>query len=233
VIVLGWIKLEKWQRYELRRQLKETVDVRLYRRTLAVLELDRGRSVAEVADMLGVTRQSVYNWALSHARDTAPVAAMNRARKGRPRLLVDGLEDLLRSLMACSPRDLGFKAKNWTVHLLQDELERNTGLRPSDDTVQRGLWRLGYVWKRTSYVRARADSIETVSARLVDDSEQPPPGDRRRRDRDDSERSLAIERYAVAARKARAEYPANARRVQDELEEDEGIIAGPSRTANR
>jgi hypothetical protein len=36
------LKLTYWQRRRLRRQLKEAADARLYRRTLAVLELDRG-----------------------------------------------------------------------------------------------------------------------------------------------------------------------------------------------
>lgn len=54
--------LTTWQRHRLRRQLAEAEDVRLYRRTLAVLEFDYGRTVADIARMLGVTRQTVYNW---------------------------------------------------------------------------------------------------------------------------------------------------------------------------
>jgi hypothetical protein len=54
-------RLTYWQRRRLLGQLKAVTDARPYRRTLAVLELDRGRSAAEVAEMLGVTRQSVYN----------------------------------------------------------------------------------------------------------------------------------------------------------------------------
>jgi transposase len=49
-----------------------TGKARTYRSTLTVLELDRSRSAAEVAEMLGVTRQSVYNWAAAFAREHAP-----------------------------------------------------------------------------------------------------------------------------------------------------------------
>ena len=62
-------KLKPWQRRCLRQQLRTARDARTYRRTLAVLELDRGRSAADIADMLGVTRQSVHNWAADFARD--------------------------------------------------------------------------------------------------------------------------------------------------------------------
>src|SRR3954471_2805707 len=148
------LKLTYWQRSRLRRQLKEAADARLYRRTLAVLELDRGRSAADIADMLGVTRQSVHNWAATYTQGLDPTALEDDERAGRPRLLCEDDEALLRSLLDRSPQDLGHQATSWTVPLLQHELERGTGQRPSDDTVRRGLARLGLVWKRPRYVLA-------------------------------------------------------------------------------
>jgi transposase len=64
---MSGFKLKHWQRRQLRRQLEETADAHTHRSTLAVLELDRGRPAAEIAEMLGVTRQSVYNWAAAFA----------------------------------------------------------------------------------------------------------------------------------------------------------------------
>ena len=71
------LKLTSWQRRQLRRQLAETADARLFRRTLAVLEFDHGRPAADLARMLGVTRQSVYHWvgAYAQALDPAQVDA--------------------------------------------------------------------------------------------------------------------------------------------------------------
>src|SRR5438270_13463542 len=57
------IQLTSAQRRQLRGQLREAEDASYYRRLLALLALDEGDSVAEVAERLGVTRQSVYNWA--------------------------------------------------------------------------------------------------------------------------------------------------------------------------
>ena len=146
------LKLKHWQRRRLRQQLKATSDARTYRRTLAVLELDRGRSAADIAAMLGVTRQSVHNWAAAFAREPDPSALRDEDRSGRPPLLAEQTEGLLPSLMGRSPQDLGYPHTDWTVPLLQQELEKGLGLRPSDETVRRGLRRLGYVWKRPRYV---------------------------------------------------------------------------------
>jgi transposase len=62
------LKLTWWQRHRLQEQLKATQEAHLYRRTLAVLEVGRGRSMAQVAQALDVTRQSVYNWIASYAK---------------------------------------------------------------------------------------------------------------------------------------------------------------------
>jgi transposase len=146
------LKLTYWQRRRLRQQLKTISDAHTYRRTLAVLEYDRGRSAAEIAAMLGVTRQSVHNWAAAFALDPDPAALRDGDRSGRPPLLAKKSEVLLPSLMGQSPQDLGYPHTNWTVPLLQQELEKGPGLRPSDETVRRILRRLGYVWKRPRYV---------------------------------------------------------------------------------
>ena len=145
------LKLKHWQRRRLYKQLRSTSDARTYRRTLAVLELDRGRSAADIAAMLGVTRQSVHNWAAAFVREPDPSTLRDEDRSGRPPLLAEQTQDLLSALMGRSPQDLGYPHTDWTVPLLQQELEKDMGLRPSDETVRRGLRRLGYVWKRPRY----------------------------------------------------------------------------------
>ena len=117
-----------------------------------MLELDRGRSATDVAAMLGVTRQSVHNWAAAFAHEPDPLTLRDEDRSGRPALLAEQTGGLLPSLMGQSPQDLGYPHTDWTVPLLQQQLEKDLGLRPSDETVRRGLRRLGYAWKRPRYV---------------------------------------------------------------------------------
>src|SRR4051794_16834054 len=66
-VAMSIVQLTSSQRHKLQVELRRADDASHYRRLLAILELDRGKTVAEVAATLDVTRQSVYNWACSFA----------------------------------------------------------------------------------------------------------------------------------------------------------------------
>jgi len=156
-------KLSSRQRRRLRQLLREATDVRLYRRVLAVLEFDGGKTAAEIARMLDVTRQSVYNWVDAFAEAGDPAALTDSGREGRPRLLEE-YGDALSELLATSPQDLGLPHVGWTAPLLRQALQRGTGRAVSGRTVRRELVRLGYAWKRPRYVLAPDPEREKKTA---------------------------------------------------------------------
>jgi transposase len=141
-----------WQRRRLGRQLREARDAALYRRTLALLEVARGKPVAEVARALGVSRQSVYNWAAAYAADHDPLSLADGDRSGRPSVWTDDLRVTLSAALGRPPDRLGYPAVNWTIPLLQEHLVHWCDRRPGANTIRRELHRLGYVWKRSRYV---------------------------------------------------------------------------------
>ena len=145
------LTLTYWQRRRLEQQLHATLDARVYRRTLAVLEVARGEAIASVARRLRVTPQAVYNWVTDYGRDHAPDALADRHRSGRPRLLTPQHRDRLRELLDRSPQALGSAATQWTVPLLRRHLANATGRTLSDDTIRRELQRLDFTWKRSRY----------------------------------------------------------------------------------
>jgi hypothetical protein len=49
------LELTAYERRKLRQQLHETTDARLYRRVLALLQIDQGKPVSEVAGLLQVS----------------------------------------------------------------------------------------------------------------------------------------------------------------------------------
>jgi transposase len=140
------------QRRRLHDALSTTDDASYYRRLLAILQLDQGQSLVAVADALGVTRQSVYNWARAFQRSPRPATLEDHYGVGRPSLWTAELGELLRSCFRQRPDALGYAAVNWTVPVLQEHLQRSAGVWLSDDTIRRQLQRLGYVWKRYRYV---------------------------------------------------------------------------------
>jgi len=149
---MSLVHLTSYQRRQLREGLRQTADAQLYQRLLALLELDRGQRVADVAQRLGVTRQTIYNWA--RAFDEAPRVATlaDHYGVGRPSRWTDELHRQLRDALQSRPGEYGYAVPNWTVPALQDLLGRDGGPRLSDDTVRRELHALGYVWKRYRYV---------------------------------------------------------------------------------
>ena len=145
------LTLTYWQRRRLEQQLRSTHDTRVYRRTLAILEVASGQSVPSVASRLRVTPRAVYHWLAAYACDRTPAVLADGDRSGRPPLLSQPQRHLLQVLLAGSPQDLGYPDTVWTVPLLQQHLRRHAGLRPSEDTIRRELQRLRYSWKRPRY----------------------------------------------------------------------------------
>lgn len=78
------VQLTASQRRKLQDQLDRAPDASHFRRLLALLELDRGKSVAAVADLLRVTRQSIYNWANTFVAYPDPAVLEDHYGIGRP-----------------------------------------------------------------------------------------------------------------------------------------------------
>jgi transposase len=150
--VVGKGKLTVCERRRLRTLLQETREARVYRRVLSVLEYDRGMSISAVAKSLGVSRQSVHNWIARFRESGEAVELCDAPHVGRPARAGAMFDTVLRTLLMLSPERFGYHATSWTVPLLQDQLRQNLGEVYSDDTIRRGLHRVGYVWKRPRYV---------------------------------------------------------------------------------
>lgn len=148
------LRLTARQRRQLEKQLKNSRDVRLYRRTLTVLEYDRGRSVTEISRTLHVSRPSIYRWIERYRESSHPESLRDDDRSGRPPSWTEECSEWLQGFLKRSPAELGYFAVNWTIPLLRDPLEMCTGKRFSDDTIRRALRRQDYVWKRPRYVLA-------------------------------------------------------------------------------
>src|SRR5215210_3822968 len=94
------------QMQQLEDQLIQTDDVRLYRRILALLMWGRGTTVTEIATLLQVRRQSVYNWLASYTTTSDPACLRDAARSGRPPRWTSQTEALLADAPAARPDHL-------------------------------------------------------------------------------------------------------------------------------
>ena len=142
------------QRRWLRGKLNHCEDARHYRRLLAILEVDRGEPVAEVARRLAVSRQSVHNWVRLFRDDPLLSVLEDQPRRGRPTIRDESLRKALRKWLSKSPEKFGYPSASWTVPILLEQIRKNLRKEISDDTLRRELHDLDYSWKRSRYVLA-------------------------------------------------------------------------------
>jgi transposase len=132
--------------------LRTCADARIYKRTLAILEISRGRSVTEVSTLLGVGRKSIYNWLDAFLSHPVPESLEDDHRTGRPTLWRGDVVKCLERALGSEPDEFGYQAVGWTTPLLREHLKAYTKVSISDNTVRAQLHRMRYAWKRPRYV---------------------------------------------------------------------------------
>jgi transposase len=155
---MNHLKLTRRERNQLEQQLKMASTTRVYRRTLAVLEIADGMRVADIARLLRVSREGVYGWVAAYTKTRHPASLIDRERSGRPSFWTDEAQAALRDAMGHCPDALGYTAVNWTIPLLREHIEKRIGAKPSEATVGRQLAKLDYAWKRPRHTLQDARS---------------------------------------------------------------------------
>jgi transposase len=145
-------------------------------RVRAVQLLEAGKSPDVVAEMLDVSRASVFGWQRKY-REGGLAALSTKFASGRPTTLSDQQTLRLYSLVAGhDPRQLSFGVALWTRKLIRDLIQREFAAVVSLPTVGRILKKLGMspqrplyrayqqdrekvrVWKQDTYPKIRAEA---------------------------------------------------------------------------
>lgn len=131
---------------------------REWRRAQALLWLHDGETVSEIAERLGMTRQTVYNWANRfQERHSRPLLERLRdgPRHGRPRTALGVIDPLIEAVVDRAPSDFGYRVTTWTAPLLQQYLSAVHGIDVCDKSIRLAIRRLGIRWKRPRHQLAR------------------------------------------------------------------------------
>jgi putative transposase len=91
--------------------------VRVYRRAIGLLELDRGKSYQEVANTLDVHHNTVSTWAKKYKIEGIS-SIQDKPRSGRP-IEIDGRQRAKITALACSEPPEGYA--KWSLRLLADK----------------------------------------------------------------------------------------------------------------
>ena len=148
---MALLALSDRQRGELEEILSHTPSAKERCRAQALLGIADGADVAEVAELLQVSRQTVSNW-LSRFQERAELDLRARLRDaprlGRPRTASGTIDELVAAVIDGDPREFGYHATVWTAPLLSRYLRDHHAIEVSDRTVSRAIDRLGIRWKR-------------------------------------------------------------------------------------
>lgn len=140
------------ERIKLEQLLEQTQDSRIIVRAYALLWLDDGESISELATRLSVSRQTVYNWYSRFEENSTEdfITRLNDAtRSGRPKTATDeSIAQLIDSIIETDPRDLEYRSTVWTAPLLVRYLWDSHQIKVSDDSVRRVIQILKIRWKR-------------------------------------------------------------------------------------
>jgi putative transposase len=97
---------------------KGSLSAKTFKRATALLELNRGKSVSEVAQTLGVSYQSVSNWCKAYQKDGLHMLK-DKPRPGRP-IGIDGKQRAKITALACSEAPQGHS--RWTLRLFANKV---------------------------------------------------------------------------------------------------------------
>ena len=109
------VKLSEADRTYLEKLIKKgSLPARTYKRALALLELERGRTFTEVAESVGVVIQTASTWAKKYEASGLEFLT-DKPRPGRP-TVIDGLQRAKITALACSDPPEGYE--RWSLRLL-------------------------------------------------------------------------------------------------------------------
>jgi transposase len=111
-----------------------------HRRALALLALNEGRTVVEIAALLRISDQPIYNWA-KQWRELGLAGILNGHKGGHPRKVTDAMQDTVIELARSEPL---------TLRELNQKLRARLPEAPqvSNDTIRNILKKHGFSFKR-------------------------------------------------------------------------------------
>ena len=160
------IELSDEQRQELRRLAWEAIG-RVSERAHFVLLSDLGKSVPEIAVLMGYSAQAVYPW-LERYLKHGVTGLYDEPRSGRPPN-APHLVAIVQAQTSQPPANFGYPEAGWTVKGLLRHLRQRFKLWVSASTLRRALPRANLVWGRPKLIlpQGRDPAAEAKVAHLT------------------------------------------------------------------
>jgi len=148
---MGLLTLDELDRTVLQDFVLRKTPARALCRAQALLWLADGEDIGGVAETLGVSRQTVYNWVHRfERRDHLDLISRvaDAPRSGRPPVALGIIDPLIDAVIDSDPRHFGYRYTGWTAPLLQDYLRKHHGIEVSSRSIGAAIERIRVGWKR-------------------------------------------------------------------------------------
>lgn len=122
---------------------KGSADLLQYRRRQALELFDKGRSLNEVARIIGCDPSSVMRWRDARA-EGGEEALEVRFSPGRPSKLTEGQKRKLEKILLKGPLAAGYRTDLWTTARIAEVIERAFGVKYHRDHIGRLLHQMGW-----------------------------------------------------------------------------------------
>jgi transposase len=139
---MGLIHLAKRSRDQLMRVARSRTNGRHARRAKVLLALHHGKTVQQVADETGLSRQAIYNLQkrfLERRDQHQHERVQDAAHPGRPPKKQRMVMRVINKLLRRKPRLYGYQSEEWTVAMLHEQVEKETGVSVSRRTIRRAM----------------------------------------------------------------------------------------------
>ena len=132
--------------------------LRMIKRIHAILYILDGKSVTEVAEILSLSKQCIYNYIKAFLLKRLDSLQYKRP-PGRPRKLTKTQRKELRKLIDEGPEAAGYDCGCWTTGLIQDLILTRFGVEYCPHYVAELLKNMGYSYQKARFVSQHIENV--------------------------------------------------------------------------
>ena len=144
--------------FERLRQAYARGELRLIKRIHALLSITDGKTVSEVAELLNLSLQTVYNYITAFLLKRLE-SLMYKRPPGRPRKLSKTQRKVLAKLIERGPEKAGYDCGCWDTVLIQDLIYTRFGVEYNPHYVAELLKNMGFSWQKARFVSDHLDDV--------------------------------------------------------------------------
>jgi transposase len=133
-------------------------ELRLIKRIHALLYIVEGKTVAEVADILKLSLQTIYNYITAFLLERLD-SLVYHCPPGRPRKLTKTQRRVLAKLIERGPEKAGYDCGFWDTVLIQDLIYTRFGVEYTPHYIAELLKNIGFSYQKGRFVSDHLDDV--------------------------------------------------------------------------